>query len=193
MIRINLLPFRAARKKENVRRQISIFILSLVLVSILAVTYSIVLSRQISSIDKKISDTKNQLAKYNKINKEITDIKNKLAVLNKKIDVINSLDLNRKEPVRLMESMSQLNVSNRMWLTNMNTNQSTVMVKGVAVDNQTVADYMTNLEESELFQTVKLTKIVKMDVSDKSLSLKEFVLSFSKSQQAKSDKEAKKK
>ena len=29
MIRINLLPFRAARKKENVRRQISLFLLSL--------------------------------------------------------------------------------------------------------------------------------------------------------------------
>ena len=37
MIRINLLPFRAARKKENVRRQVSVFLLSLVLVVIIAV------------------------------------------------------------------------------------------------------------------------------------------------------------
>ncbi|RLB32469.1 MAG: pilus assembly protein PilN, partial [Deltaproteobacteria bacterium] len=28
MIRINLLPFRAARKKENIKRQISIFVLT---------------------------------------------------------------------------------------------------------------------------------------------------------------------
>ena len=28
MIRINLLPFRAARKKENIRRQLTIFALS---------------------------------------------------------------------------------------------------------------------------------------------------------------------
>ena len=31
MIRINLLPFRSARKKENIRRQLSIFLLSLIL------------------------------------------------------------------------------------------------------------------------------------------------------------------
>ena len=34
MIRINLLPFRAARKKENVRRQVSVFLLSFVLIII---------------------------------------------------------------------------------------------------------------------------------------------------------------
>lgn len=193
MIRINLLPFRAARKKENVRRQVSIFILSLFLVSIIAVTYNLVLSGQIDSLEKKIKDTKDQLAKYNKINEEIKDIKNKLAVLNKKIEVIKSLDLNRKEPVSLLESMSELNVSNRMWLTNFNTNETTVKVQGIALDNQTVADYMTRLEESALFQTVKLSKIEKIDAPDKSLSLKEFVLSFSKTQPANSEKEAKKK
>ena len=31
MIRINLLPFRSTRKKENIRRQLSIFVLSLIL------------------------------------------------------------------------------------------------------------------------------------------------------------------
>ena len=31
MIRINLLPFRAARKKENIKRQISIYVLTVIL------------------------------------------------------------------------------------------------------------------------------------------------------------------
>jgi len=35
MIRINLLPFRAARKKENIRRQISVFVLSVVCLALL--------------------------------------------------------------------------------------------------------------------------------------------------------------
>ena len=38
MIRINLLPFRAARRRENVRRQTSIFFLSVVLVTIVPIS-----------------------------------------------------------------------------------------------------------------------------------------------------------
>lgn len=34
MIRINLLPYRAAQKKENIRRQISIFLLLLILMTL---------------------------------------------------------------------------------------------------------------------------------------------------------------
>ena len=40
MIRINLLPFRAARKKENIRRQVSIFLLSLAFLLIILFYYN---------------------------------------------------------------------------------------------------------------------------------------------------------
>jgi type IV pilus assembly protein PilN len=40
MIRINLLPFRAARKKENIRRQLSIYVLSVVCLLLLMGLFS---------------------------------------------------------------------------------------------------------------------------------------------------------
>jgi type IV pilus assembly protein PilN len=193
MIRINLLPFRAARKKENVRRQVSIFFLSLILVIILSFSFNFILSKKISGLTKKIEDTKTQLAKYNKINEEIEKIKKSLAILNQKIDVIKSLDLNRKEPVQLLEVMSKMIVPNRMWLTKFTTNEANVNISGIAVDNQTVADYMTRIETSDHYESVKLSSIKKADFSDKSLSLKTFGLSFSKTQPGKSEKKAEKK
>ena len=71
MIRINLLPFRAARKKENIRRQVSIFMLSLVFVVIVAAWFNYLLSGKIESLNRKVADTKAQVEKYNKINQEI--------------------------------------------------------------------------------------------------------------------------
>ena len=50
MIRINLLPFRAARKKENIRRQVSIFLLSLVFLLIILFYYNSSLSSQIDGL-----------------------------------------------------------------------------------------------------------------------------------------------
>ncbi len=75
MIKINLLPFRTARKKENVRRQLSILFFSLFLVFILLVYYNMKLSGQVKEIKSKVEKTKTEIAKYELINKEINEIK----------------------------------------------------------------------------------------------------------------------
>ena len=62
MIRINLLPFRAARKKENIRRQVSIVLLSLFLVILLMVYFNISLKNQIKALDAEVKSTKKQIA-----------------------------------------------------------------------------------------------------------------------------------
>lgn len=180
MIRINLLPFRTARKKENIRRQISIFLLSIVLVSILVVWWSFRLEGKIDSLDKQIKETEVQVAKYNKINKEIAEIKEKLATLNKKIDVIKSLDLNRKAPVQTLDNISRLMIEKRMWLTMLQENKAVLKTNGIAVDNQTIADFMTRLETSGKYKEVKLLSIRQESSLGENLNLKRFDLMFKK-------------
>jgi type IV pilus assembly protein PilN len=180
MIRINLLPFRAARKKENIRRQVSVFLLSLVLVVIVAVWFNVILSGKITSLNKKIADTKAQVEKYNKINKEIEDIKKKLDILNKKIEVIKSLDLTRKAPVELLTDMSRLVVEKQMWLTEIEEKSEKFKVVGIALDNPTIAEYMTRIESSPVYSDVKLLSI-NQDTSVEGLELKKFNIQFQKS------------
>jgi type IV pilus assembly protein PilN len=177
MIRINLLPFRAARKKENIRRQVSIFFLSLVLVLIVAAWFNYYLSGKISDLDTKIKDTKAQVDKYNKINKEIADIKKKLDILNKKIEVIKSLDLTRKAPVELLYDMSSLVVDKQMWLTGIQENAGSIRVTGIALDNPTVAEYMTRIQSSKHYADIRLVSI-NQDESVKGLLLKRFDIRF---------------
>ena len=179
MIRINLLPFRAARKKENIRRQVSIFLLSLVLVLIIAFWGNYLLSRKVNTLNEQIKTTQAQVDKYNKINKEIQEIKKKLDLLNKKIDVIQSLDLTRKAPVELLDDMSKLTVEKRMWLTGLEEKAGKIKVVGIAVDNPTVAEYMTRIEASQKYIDVKLLSI-NQDNSITGLNLKSFGISFQK-------------
>ena len=91
MIRINLLPFRAARKKENVRRQLTVFFLSMALLVVAVFAVQWWLSNRVSSLDKKLKQTQAELDKYNKINLEIAEIKQKLENLNKKMAVMAEL------------------------------------------------------------------------------------------------------
>jgi len=78
MIRINLLPYRTARKKENVRQQVTIFLLLIVLITFSLVWYNNKLNKQIEALNTQIEFTRKEVIRYNKIAKEVDDLKNKL-------------------------------------------------------------------------------------------------------------------
>ena len=156
MIRINLLPFRSDRKKENIRRQVSIFLLSLAFMLIILFYYNFSLNSKIDNLNAKIKDTKSELAKYEKINKEIAGIKKKLDNLKKKMAVMDTLEAGRFAPIRLMDAMTQVIVPKRMWFTRLQSKGQRVSISGVALDNTTVADFMVRLENSGLFKEVDL-------------------------------------
>ena len=179
MIKVNLLPYRAARKKENIRLQVSTFFLSIIFVTLSMYYYNISLNNKINAYTVKIENIKKELSKYNKIIKEITDIKNRLGVLNKKTGVIKNLELNCKEPVRLLDTMTFMVIPKRMWFTSLEAKEEVVTIKGFALDNKTVADFMTRLEGSKLFDSVNL-KNLKQETYNKYTNLKGFVISCNK-------------
>ncbi|MEN8782066.1 MAG: PilN domain-containing protein [Desulfobacterales bacterium] len=179
MIRINLLPFRAARKKENIRRQISVFLLSFFLMLAVLIYYNIHLGGQIKDLKTDVDATKNEVAKYQKITKQIEEIKKKLAILEKKTEVIRKLETNRFEPVEMLDNMSGKIIANRMWFTSFNDKPQNVKIDGIALDNKTVADFMTRLEGTGLFGSVRLQTIQKHVV--KGSGLKKFSITCSKS------------
>lgn len=164
MIRINLLPYRAARKKENIRYQVNIFLLSVVLVGLLVFLYNAKLNGNIDELNLAIKNTKEQVAKYEKINKEIAEIKKKLTNLQKKMAVMDTLEANRFAPTRLLDTMTQVIVPKRMWFTGMESKDNTVKITGIALDNKTVADFMVRLEQSGLFKEVDLKTLKRKTV-----------------------------
>ena len=64
MIKINLLPFRVARKKENIRKQISIFLLFLLLTGVALVWYTQSMNNQIVNIKAKTKQIDKQVIQY---------------------------------------------------------------------------------------------------------------------------------
>jgi type IV pilus assembly protein PilN len=156
MIRINLLPFRTERKKENIRRQVSIFLLSLALLLIVLFYYNFNLNSKIRNLNGRIKTAKTELNKYDKINKEIAQIKKKLDNLKKKMAVMEKLEADRFEPTRLLDTMTQVIVPKRMWFTRLLSKGQKVTINGIALDNKTVADFMVRLENCGLFSNVAL-------------------------------------
>ena len=181
MIRINLLPYRASRKKENIRFQVNVFIGSIVFVGLLIFWILSLLNGRIDDLHKEIRSTRDQVAKYQEINKEIAEIKKALSLLEKKIEVITSLEKDRIAPVRNLDSLYTLIVEKRMWYTLIDEKSDTIKITGIALDNQTVADYMTRIEKSDRFQNVKLAAVRHHKLQGKDdVALKQFDVHFDK-------------
>ena len=178
MIRINLLPYRAARKKENIRIQVNVFIGSIVIAFLLIWWFNSFLTGRINRLNTQIADTNAQVAKYKKIMDEITEIKKKLSLLDRKIEVIKSLEADSKAPVENLDSLYHVLVEKRMWYTKIEEKNKTFKVQGIALDNHSVADYMTRIEKSDQFQNVVLSSVKQHTLKDKNMKLKRFEVKF---------------
>lgn len=175
MIRINLLPFRSTRKKENIRRQLSISILLVVMTLVGIFGVYLLLGTQIDDLNSRITVAQAELDKYEKINKEIAEIKRKLDNLNKKMVVIRDLEASRYEPVKLLDIMTQAVIEKRMWFTKMETKADSVSMSGIAMDDRTVADFMMRLEGCGLFSAVSLRNIKHVELQKTALKSFEIV------------------
>ena len=177
MIRINLLPFRAARKRENVKRQITIYVAAvccaLLVMGVLFFKYS-----------KDLSDLKDQesrltagLKSYDKELKEIKDLENKIKEINKKLDIIKDLEKGKTGPVLLLSDISDAVPKNKLWLTSLSEKDGKLDLSGTAMDYETVSLFMKNLERTEqIIATPVLKKTQSRELPAEKLTVSDFTL-----------------
>lgn len=176
MIRINLLPFRAARKKENIRRQISVFALSVVCLALLMGFVFLNLSRSVAALEDDMSAKKKELATYAETTKKIQVLKKKIAEVRAKLNVIKELESKKTGPVLLLDELSMAVPKEKLWLTALGEKKGILTLKGTAMDNDTVALFMTNLENAKHVVSVDLKTAKLKNLPKYKLNVVDFVL-----------------
>ena len=176
MIKINLLPFRAARKKENIRRQISIYALSVVCLALVLGFVFLNLGRTLAALEADRSSKKKELATYAETTKKIEALKKKIAEVRAKLDVIKELEKNKTGPVLLLDELSMAVPKEKLWLTALDEKKGLLTLKGTAMDNDTVALFMTNLETAKHIVSVDLETAMLKSLPKFKLNVIDFVL-----------------
>lgn len=213
MIRINLLPYVAAQKKESAQKQVIIFFLYVGLIVGVIFWYNNKLGSAISDLNAKIDYTQKELIRFKKIVAKVEEIRKQLDLLNQKLAVIEELNAGRGSSFRLLDNMNNMIVRDRMWLTRFEALErvtvittgkgksatreekveTNLTIEGIALDNKTVADFMTQLEnavkemgeeEFKIYSNVKLVTLqhmtLKPDPSREPINLKRFQLTCKK-------------
>lgn len=174
MIRINLLPVKAAQKKVQLRNQLIVAGVTILLVVIGCFAVY-------TSVQSDIADVKQQIKKNNA---EINKLKEKIGEVNKfkklqeelknKLDVLAALKEAKSGPVHLMDDLIEA-LPNKLWVTEFKDKGGSISLLGVGLSEEDVARFMTNLEKSPYYQNVTL-KVTKQKVSS-GLKLQDFDLS----------------
>ena len=174
MIKINLLLARKEKKKVGLRKEIVVLIASLVilLAGLLVVQWR--LEKEKEDTLSKISDTKKEIAYYKSLTTEVVKAKEAQKTLQDKLNVINTL---RKEKAGAAKVLDELSIDKpeKIQLESLKKEGSKLGIEGIALDDETIANFMTNLRKSKLFKGVDL--IVSEQVEQSKIKLKKFILS----------------
>lgn len=176
MIKINLLPFRAARKRENVRRQVSIYFLSVAFLFVAMAYFNLDLNASLTNLRTKETGLQNELKPYEKINREIVQIKKKTQEVQARLTVIEQLEKERVQPIQLLAEIAHAVPLNRLWLHSLTESGNRITIQGTAMDNDTLSVFLINLEKAPHIEKVELRSAKRQRFEKYKLDASSFVL-----------------
>lgn len=168
MIKINLLPLRAARKKEAAIQQLTIAGSVIVLLAVIVLSLYGLKRVQITSAKNEIEDSKNKIKVLEKKIGKLNELKALKEQVKKKLDILSLLRKNKTGPAQRLASLSDL-TPDQLWLTNYNESAQDVRVSGVALSEELIAQFMRALEASSDFMAVELVVSEQMVSGDSKL------------------------
>jgi type IV pilus assembly protein PilN len=163
MITINLLPVREERRKASARQFLLVVGAAVAASVALSATHlwwyrsELAAEKQAAQrIQQEIDRFAPQLAQVEKFRAAKADIE-------KKLKVIDDLSVARSGPVHLFDEIAT-HLPDRMWLEQLEVKGQTLKIKGVSLDNELVALFLTAMNASPYFKNVELLETQAKDV-----------------------------
>jgi type IV pilus assembly protein PilN len=176
MIRINLLPIRQLKKRQRLKTELLGFAAALVLVLFVLAIGWFALANNIANLNDDIAALEKKKQSYQPIIKEIDTLKKEKQLVEQKLDSIKTLQADAQVTVRVLDEVASRTPTSRMWLNSLQQSSGRLQLQGIALDNETIAQYMQQLEASEYFEKTELTSSAQTDVAKQ--KLKSFALTI---------------
>lgn len=176
MIRINLLPVRAEKKRESLRQQALLAAALVVVLTGGIVAAHLWLSNDVARMERQIAERKSEIAALDAKIGKVRQFKQKKRDLEEKIAVISKLEDQQRGPSEMLYELTQI-IPEKLWIESLKDSGGSLALQGVAIDNQTIARFMTQMEASQWFQGVRLE--VTKQVARGGANLKSFSLTAS--------------
>ncbi|OGQ87421.1 MAG: hypothetical protein A2289_15215 [Deltaproteobacteria bacterium RIFOXYA12_FULL_58_15] len=168
MLRINLLPIKAARKHDTAKFELLVFMGGVgVLVLALFLFHSVRLS-DLKETEDRIAAVKKQIEQLKQDVVRVEDFKKKAATLEKKIKVINDLQTKRISPAKMLDEIATiLTDQDKVWLSKLDEKDGKLVFSGGAMEHEDISEFQLALERrAKLIKDVKLTVVAAKKFKD---------------------------
>jgi type IV pilus assembly protein PilN len=153
MIRINLVRGKRKKRRE-LNMDVLYLLVPLAVVAGLFLFHGTVTART-AALQADIAKAEGDIVRLKREIGEVESFKGRKAELQKKVDIISALQANRKGPVAVFTALSAA-IPEKCWLEKLSVDGQKVSLVGVAVNNDTVANFMVALAQTGKFRDVVL-------------------------------------
>jgi type IV pilus assembly protein PilN len=174
MIKINLLLARKEKKRAALGKEFIVLIVSVVLLLGALIFIQWELNKRKEDTLAQISKTKNDIAYYKSLTTEVEKKKEEQKMLQNRLNSINDLRKEKASAARLLDELS-IDKPEKLQLESLKKEGVKLGVEGIAMDDETIANFMTSLRKSKLFKNVDL--VVSEQVEQSKVKLRKFILS----------------
>ncbi len=162
MIRINLLPIRTTKRQEAVRTQLFMAGAGALALGAVLVLFHLVTITRVASAESDVTELKAEVDRMTTIAAQAEQAEKLKNDLQKKLDVIKRLKANRTGPVRMLDELAEA-TPEKLSFTSVDENDGLLRIAGIAVSNEVISQFLSNLEQSEYFTDVYLNSIEQSD------------------------------
>jgi type IV pilus assembly protein PilN len=157
MIRLNLLPLKETERAIGRRQQLSLVALGMAIALLIMIVPFIVQGRTLATLDSQIDQLNKEIQQYNTQVKEVHELDRLKKEVQTKLNIIQDLNRKRVGPSRVLDDLSGATPDN-LWLIDFTENNGQATVTGLALDNETIARFMRQLQASPYFFGVDLVE-----------------------------------
>lgn len=175
MIKINLLPVRAAKKKETAIQQIAVSGIVIVLIAVIVLSLYVVKRIQIATTRDDIKTANSRIEELKAKIGKLEELRNLKEQVKKKLDVLSMLRKNKMGPAQRLATLSDL-TPERLWLTSYAESNQDIKISGIALTEDLIAQFMRALDISSDYMSVEL--IVSEQIEIAGTKFKKFDLSM---------------
>jgi type IV pilus assembly protein PilN len=174
MIQINLLPVREEKRKADVRQFAALLGATFLGTLVVAGAVHLKLIADAVSTRNSLVQLQAQIDQFKPQLEQVEKYRATKQSIEAKLEVIGRLERSRSGPLNVLSELST-HAPERLWVTALDAKDARIVVKGMSLDNELVALFMTALGDSPYFKDVELEQTEAKAVDG--LRLNEFELS----------------
>jgi len=161
MMRINLLPTKAARKQVGARQELLLFAGGLAITVAGLFAWWTVTAAKTVLLEDKVAELQREYDSGQKDKARVDEFAQKAKKLEQKVQAIQQLKNRRTGPAKLLDDLANIfTAQHKVWLTRLEERDGTLTLEGGAMEHEDLSEFQMALgKRSKLISDVRLSLV----------------------------------